>query len=98
MIKKEKNLQSTKLAKDISTEDKDNEFFPTDGIGDKTYDYVSWIEQYKPKLTTYTDLTGRFPYKSTRGNEYIFVMYDYDSNAITATPLKNRRAKTISDA
>ena len=52
----------------------------------------------KPKETTYSDQTGRFPYRSSRGNEYIMVMYDYDSNAILATPLKNRQAKTIADA
>ena len=31
---------------------------------------------------------GRFSLKSTKGNEYILVTYDYDTNAITATPKK----------
>ena len=30
----------------------------------------------------FMDLTGRFPYKSTRGNEYILIAYHYDSNVI----------------
>ena len=93
-----KNLQSTKPTRTPTAQDIENDFFPTDGVGKKTYEYVSWIENYIPKLTTYTDLTGRFPYKSTRGNEYMFVMYDFDSNAISARPLKNRQAKTILDA
>jgi hypothetical protein len=32
----------------------------------------------------YTDQTGRFPVVSSRGNKYIMILYDYDSNAILA--------------
>ena len=46
----------------------------------------------------FIDLTGRFPYKSSRGNEYILIAYHYDSNAILGLPLKNRRAGTITKA
>ena len=35
------------------------------------------------------DLTGRFPIQSNRGANYIFVLYDYDSNAILVRPLRN---------
>jgi hypothetical protein len=38
----------------------------------------------------YTDQTGKFPNLSTRGNNYMFVLYDYDSNAIMAEPIKPR--------
>jgi hypothetical protein len=37
-----------------------------------------------------TDLTGRFPNTSSRGNKYILVLYDYDSNAILTEPMRNR--------
>jgi hypothetical protein len=30
----------------------------------------------------YTDQTGRFPVVSSKGNKYIMILYDYDSNAI----------------
>jgi hypothetical protein len=30
----------------------------------------------------YTDQTGRFPVISSKGNTYIIVLYEYDSNAI----------------
>ena len=30
----------------------------------------------------YTDQMGRFPVHSSAGNQYILVMYNYDSNAI----------------
>jgi hypothetical protein len=39
----------------------------------------------------YTDQTGRFPVTSSRGNKYLFVLYDYDSNAILAEPIKSRQ-------
>ena len=46
----------------------------------------------------YMDLTGRFPYKSSKGNEYVLVAYHYDANAILVQALKNREAKTITEA
>ena len=39
----------------------------------------------------FTDLPGRFPFISSRDNNYIFVLYDYDSNAILAAPIKSRQ-------
>ena len=41
------------------------------------------------------DLTGRFPFCSSRSNEYILIGYNYDANAILGVPLKNRQAATI---
>jgi hypothetical protein len=32
----------------------------------------------------YTDQTGRFPMVSSKGDKYIMILYDYDSNAILA--------------
>jgi hypothetical protein len=37
----------------------------------------------------YTDQTGRFPVVSSKGNKYIMILYDYDSNAILAQPIKD---------
>ena len=53
---------------------------------------------FSPKNTAYGDLTGRFPHKSSRGNQYLLVIYDYDSNAILAEPLKTRSAGEITNA
>ena len=44
------------------------------------------------------DLTGRFPYQSSRGNNYVFVSYHYDVNAILLQPLCNREAESIKNA
>ena len=46
----------------------------------------------------YSDQTGKFPYKSSRGNQYIMIMYDFDSNAILVEPLKSRQGKELTSA
>ena len=56
------------------------------------------ITPFEAKDTGYSDLTGKFPYPSSRGNEYVLVIYDYDSNAIIAKPIKSKRAADIRDA
>jgi hypothetical protein len=43
----------------------------------------------------YTDQTGRFPVVSCKGNKYIMILYDYDSNAILAQPIKDRTAPEL---
>jgi hypothetical protein len=43
----------------------------------------------------YTDQTGRFPVVSSRGNKNIMILYDYDSSAILAQPIKDRIAPEL---
>jgi hypothetical protein len=43
----------------------------------------------------YMDQTGRFPVVSSKGNKYIMVLYDYDSNAILEKPIKNSTAPEL---
>ena len=43
----------------------------------------------------HSDQTGRFPITSSRGSKYIMVVYDYDSNAILAEPLKSRTEQEL---
>jgi hypothetical protein len=38
----------------------------------------------------YIDQTGKFPVTFSRGNKYVFVLYDCDSNAILVEPIKSR--------
>ena len=45
----------------------------------------------------FSDLPGRFVVPSSRGHNYLLIVYDHDSNAILAEPLKNRSAKSIVD-
>ncbi|GAX09321.1 hypothetical protein FisN_6Lu323 [Fistulifera solaris] len=49
----------------------------------------------QPTGQKYSDQTGRFPALSSTGNNYLFVMYDYDSNCIFAEPIASRKAFDI---
>lgn len=46
----------------------------------------------------YSDLKGKFMLPSSRGNKYVLIVYDYDSNSILAEPMKNRLGPTIRNA
>jgi hypothetical protein len=43
----------------------------------------------------YTDQTGIFPVVSIKGNNYIMILYDYDSNTILAQLIKDRTAPEL---
>jgi hypothetical protein len=43
----------------------------------------------------YTDQAGRFPVVSSRGNKYIMILYDYDSNTILTQPIKDGTAQEL---
>jgi hypothetical protein len=43
----------------------------------------------------YTDQKRRFPVVSSKGNKYIMILYDYDSNSILAQPIKDRTAPEL---
>ena len=90
------NLQSTKIPyEELETDD---DKFPMSPTPVKTYDCISSIQPFEAKEKGYLDLTGRFPHKSARGNQYILLVYDYDSNAILVEPLPNRQRATITRA
>jgi hypothetical protein len=38
----------------------------------------------------HSDLTGRFPTTSAKGNKYVLVVYDYDTNNVLTEPMKSR--------
>jgi hypothetical protein len=43
----------------------------------------------------YTDQTGRFPVVSRKSDKYIMILYDYDSSAILAQPIKDKTAPEL---
>ena len=62
----------------------------------KTHEVAYSLVELPPKNIAYTDLTGRFPYRSSSGNEYIMVGYHFDGNVILGEPIKNRHANSES--
>ena len=74
-----KNVQSTKGPSDNSC----------------THNIMTKLIPFSAKEMSYGDLTGAFPYTSSCGHKYLYVMYDHDSNGILVAPLKNRNSATI---
>ena len=93
-------LQSTKSSfhnSEITSNEIDTtHILPAPSPTIKTDDVVYTLTSTSNKA--YMDLTGRFPYCSSRGNQYVLIAYHYDSNAILGLPLKNRQAQTITNA
>jgi hypothetical protein len=48
-----------------------------------------YTQTYMVQETTFSDQTGRFPIQSLRGDKYIMVMVEINSNAILFEPVKN---------
>ena len=57
--------------------------------GDNYYAFSSLVD-IEQTGKSYSDLTGKFPIRSDRGNLYVLVVYLYDDNAILVEPIKNR--------
>ena len=76
-----KNVQSTKRAPLES-------FTSTEMQGKKVHNV--YVKVYDARETMFLDQTGQFPARSKRGNKYIMVMVEVDSNAIFVEPLKSR--------
>jgi len=71
------------------------DFFPSSEtpINQRTHLCFSATIQATGQISS--DQTGKFPLPSSTGNNYIFVLYDYDSNSIHAVAIKNRSAPSI---
>ena len=61
---------------------------PPEILTKRTNQIFLTVTKFSNKI--YTDQTGRFPFTSSRGYKYIMIEYDYDSNNISAEPLKSR--------
>ena len=88
--------QERKILQTIKQYINDDDVFPTNEI--KSYNYFAAVIQKPEKGRTYSDQTGRFPYQSSGGTKYIFILYDYDSNAILKEELKDRTAGNLTQA
>ena len=98
-----KNLRSTRAEQQPLTPEQQfllrNDYFPHDEqLTLPTNDHMCLLMPFKSKDTGFFDLTGRFPYPSSQGNQYIMIMYSYDHNAILAEPTKSRQSGELKKA
>jgi len=68
-------------------------FPPTIDNGECTH--LCFAAMMEPTSQSYMDLTSKFVAPSSNGNNYILIVYDYDSNGILAVPLKSHHFKAI---
>jgi hypothetical protein len=62
---------------------------PDTDLGTKTHlVYAVVVDQGR----LYTDLTGKFPVRSSKGNSYVMVFYIYNCNYVKVIPMKSRSA------
>ena len=78
-----KNINSTKQQDPMKLEEP--HMTP---LSQRTNTVFTKIINYKRQIST--DLTGKFPVTSNRGNKYIFVIYEYKRNRIFIRPMKAR--------
>jgi Reverse transcriptase (RNA-dependent DNA polymerase) len=93
-----KNQRSTKTSKDGPTDDLDDPFPAQLAITDDEHTNFCYAALLEPTGQAYTDLTGKFVSPSSNGNNYIVIMYHFDSNSIHAEPIRNRTGPSILEA
>jgi hypothetical protein len=54
-----------------------------------------YTQVYGVQETIFSDQPGRLPVQSYRGNNYIMVLVEIDSNAILIEPIKNRNTTDL---
>jgi hypothetical protein len=87
MNQRRQNIRST--SKNPVTSDIEDVTARPAGLGNKTHlVYAVMIDQGQ----LYTDLTGKFPVRSSKGNWYVMVCYVFDCNYFKVVPMKSRSA------
>jgi hypothetical protein len=87
MNQRRQNIRST--AKTSITSDMEDEAVTPAGLVSKTHlVYAVVVDQGQ----LYTDLNGKFPVRSSKGNWYVMVCYSYDCNYVKFVPMKSRSA------
>jgi hypothetical protein len=86
-----KNLQSTKRVHHAATQSGPHHQQTIETSNDPTHNtFADIMDVNAPTGQIYTDQMGRFAFQSSRRYKYIMILYDHDSNAILAEPMKSR--------
>ena len=90
-----KNIRSTRLLLPITPEDDPDVAPPREP---RSHAICATLLPESSLLKSYSDQTGRFHTPSGRGNHYIFLLYNFDTNSIHTMAIPNRYAATIRNA
>ena len=98
IIKNENNTHPTVKREDDRVDDADD-VFPTSPSPNIKTNQVAYVLINREEISTaYQDLTGRFPIRSARGNEYVMIGYHFDANYIIGHPVRDRTAGSLTKA
>jgi hypothetical protein len=90
--------QSTKITSDLDMQTS-LAFSPSQEPQNKrTHSVFFTIMKATDLRKSCSDQTGKFPVQSSRGHNYVMVLYEHDSNAILSTPLKSGVAGELTKA
>ena len=79
--------------------DVSQDYFPKSETPNFRTHHVSYaLIDLAQNATGHMDLTGRFPKRSSSGNEHVLVGYHLDANCTHGLPVKNRKGSTIAEA
>ena len=86
----QKNIQPTKTIDEPLSISESLDFIPTpEATNPCTGALVDLIKNTNEFSRSFSDQTGQFQIQSSRGNNYIFIIYDYDSNVILSKTINN---------
>jgi hypothetical protein len=91
----QRDLQSTKLHAPLPLSTSLNVDPSQEPQNKATHNLFALLLPSLDLCKSYSYQTGRFPIQSSRGYQYVFILYEYDSNAILSKPLKCRQAMDI---
>ena len=91
------NVRSTQIRTTQPIIDTTNDHFPSDmaHIDNTATIFADMLDVPDVTGKIFTDQPGKFVTPSSSGHNYIFILYDYDSNAILAQPMPTRSAPSI---
>ena len=98
-----KNLRTTRMAPatrddPILLDDDEDDDDVAPKLAPRSHQISVLLVDNQHHLKSYSDQTGRFPVPSSRGNNYIFVLYHQDTNSIHTVAIPNRKAASIRNA
>ena len=94
----QKNKRTNVLQNFLTSPPEDDKTSKQEPKNSKSYDIICTVIEARSLHKHYSDKTVKFPVKPSSGNQYIFIMYHFDTNSIHAIPIKSRRAEDIARA
>ena len=93
-----KNVRSNRKLKTPIQQDTETDIAPAHDTTAKCEVFYFSELADSNECTIYTNLTGIFPIRSYKGNQYIFLTYIYDLNDIIVRPMKSRESEDMQAA